>query len=95
MACRSKRETVTLFGVIFPAMAEPPNPRSQWRMKYATGKTDPWDHRIRNGELRVKRLVQKTECRRVGGRSKFARLTRDGGMVVDDAGNKRGLNRCS
>lgn len=75
MACLSKRETVTLFGVIFPAMAKPPNPRSKWCMEYATGKTDPWDCRITDGELRVKRLVQKTEYRRVGGSSKLARLT--------------------
>lgn len=82
MAWRSKRETVTLFGVIFPAMAEPPNPRSKWRTKYATGETDPWDHRIRDGELKVMRLVRKPECRRVGRSRKSAR---DGGVVVEGA----------
>ena len=85
MACRNKRETVTLFGVIFPAMAEPPNPQLKWRTKYATGETDPWDHRIRDGELKVMRLVQKTECQRVVGSRKSVKLTRDGGGLVEGA----------
>jgi len=66
-------------------MAEPPNPRSKWRMENATGKTDPWDHQIRNGELRVKRLVQITELGSIGGSSGCARLTSNGG-VVEGAG---------